>query len=695
MPTDHALKIGADHLRRDAFLYVRQSSLRQVFENTESTKRQYALRDRAVALGWPIDRIHVIDSDQGVSGAQAAGRDGFQHLVTEVAMGHAGIVLGLEVSRLARNNADWHRLLELAALSRTLISDEDGVYDPAHFNDRLLLGLKGTMSEAELHVLKSRLQGGILNKARRGELEIALPVGLVYGPDGRVCLDPDRQIQDTVRLLFDTFRETGSACAVMRRMRAQHIVFPRRITRGIGKGEVLWGELDHSRVLEVLHNPRYAGAFVYGRRRTSYNAQLKQVQLQLKREDWQVLIRDAHPGYISWDEFERNELTLRRNAVSFSTNLRGGAPREGIALLQGRVLCGRCGSRMRVRYDSREGPRRPYYCCNEDTVRRAASKNCQWVPGVEIDAAIGALLLQTVAPVAIDVALAVQKEIAQRVEQATSIRAAQLQRCRYEAELARRRYVKVDPENRLVADALEADWNERLRQLDVLQREHTRQQQADQTLSDEPARGRVVELAQDFPRVWNDPRTSPLQRKKMLALMIEDVTLISGGQIAVHIRWRGGKTQSIAVDKPRPIALVRKTLPQVVQLIDELLQTCTDREVAWRLNNLGHHNWRGDSFTTKKVRLVRITYGLKSRFQRLRERGMLTSGELARRFGVCPTTVNHLGRQGILKRHMYDSDHRYLYEPPGDVTLVKGAGSRYGGRAPQLIPVPSTAQGAL
>jgi len=695
MPTDHAMKIGADHLRRDAFLYVRQSSLRQVFENTESTKRQYALRDRAVALGWPIERIHVIDSDQGVSGAQAAGRDGFQLLVTEVAMGHAGIVLGLEVSRLARNNADWHRLLELAALSHTLICDEDGVYDPAHFNDRLLLGLKGTMSEAELHVLKSRLQGGILNKARRGELEIALPVGLVYGLDGRVCLDPDRQIQDTVRLLFDTFRETGSACAVMRRMRAQHILFPRRITRGIGKGEVLWGELDHSRVLEVLHNPRYSGAFVYGRRRTSYNADLKQVQLQLKREDWQVLIRDAHPGYISWDEFERNELTLQRNAVGFSTSLRGGAPREGVALLQGRVLCGRCGSRMRVRYDAREGEQRPYYCCNEGTVRRAESKMCQWVRGTDIDAAISALLLQTVAPAAIEVALAVQDEIAQRIEQAAALRQAQLQRCRYEAELARRRYVKVDPDNRLVADALEAEWNQRLRQLDALQREHERQQQSDQTLLDEPARKRVAELAQDFPRVWNDRRTNPIQRKKMLALMIEDVTLVSGAQVAVSIRWRGGKTQSITVDKPRPMALVRKTQPQVVQLIDELLQTCTDREVARRLNELGHRNWRGDSFTAKKVRLVRITYGLKSRFQRLRERGMLTSGELARRFGVCPTTVNHLGRQGILKRHMYDSDHRYLYEPPGDVALVKGAGSRYGGRAPQLIPVPSTAQGAL
>lgn len=695
MPTDLATKVGADHLRRDAFLYVRQSSLRQVLENTESTKRQYALRDRAVAMGWPIERIHTIDSDLGLSGAQAAGRDGFQHLVTEVAMGHAGIVLGLEVSRLARNNADWHRLLELAALSHTLICDEDGVYDPAHFNDRLLLGLKGTMSEAELHVLKSRLQGGILNKARRGELEIALPVGLVYGPDGRVCLDPDRQIQDIVRLLFDTFRETGSACAVLRRMRAQHILFPRRIARGIGKGDVLWGELDHSRVLEVLHNPRYAGAFVYGRRRTSYNADLKQVQLQLKRENWQVLIRDAHPGYISWDEFERNELTLQRNAVGFSTNLRGGAPREGIALLQGRVLCGRCGSRMRVRYDSRAEQQRPYYCCNEDTVRRAESRNCQWVQGTEIDAAISALLLQTVAPAAIEVALAVQQEIGHRIEQAAAMRATQLQRCRYEAELARRRYVKVDPDNRLVADALEAEWNERLRQLDALQREHERQQQADQALLDEPSRQRVVDLAQDFPRVWNDRRTSALQRKRMLSLMIEDVTLVSGAQIAVHVRWRGGKTQSITVAKPRPIALVRKTLPQVVQLIDELLETCTDREVAQRLNELGHRNWRGDVFTTRKVTLVRVTYGLRGRFQRLRDRGMLTSGELARRFGVCPTTVNHLGRQGILKRHTYDSDHRYLYEPPGDVTLLRGAGSRYGGRPPKLIPVPPTARGAL
>lgn len=272
MPTEHSQKITADHLRRDAFLYVRQSSLRQVFENTESTKRQYALRERAVALGWPIERLHVVDSDQGLSGASAQTRDGFQNLVSEVALGKAGIVLGLEVSRLARNNADWHRLLELAAMTRTLILDEDGVYDPSDFNDRLLLGLKGTMSEAELHVLKARLQGGIRNKARRGELEMPLPIGLVTHPDGSVVLDPDRQIQSSLRLLFETYRQTQSASMVVRRFRREGWVFPRRIQHGLGKGDVHWGEIDTSRVLQILHNPRYAGAFVYGRTRTGRKA---------------------------------------------------------------------------------------------------------------------------------------------------------------------------------------------------------------------------------------------------------------------------------------------------------------------------------------------------------------------------------------------------------------------------------------
>jgi DNA invertase Pin-like site-specific DNA recombinase len=331
MSIDVHQKVSADHLRRDAFLYVRQSSLRQVFENTESTKRQYSLRERAVALGWPIERIHTIDNDLGISGASAHNRDGFQHLVSEVALGNAGIVLGLEVSRLARNNADWHRLIELAALAHTLILEEDGIYDPAHFNDRLLLGLKGTMSEAELHVLRARLQGGIRNKARRGELQIPLPIGLVYDALGSVALDPDQQIQDTVRMLFDTFREVRSASAVVRRFAREGWKFPRRTRRGIGKGDLLWGTLDHSRAINILHNPRYAGAFVYGRHRMTYNAKVgsrKCHPMRLARKEWQVLIEDAHPGYITWAEFERNEATLQQNTPAWSSHGRGRMPRE-------------------------------------------------------------------------------------------------------------------------------------------------------------------------------------------------------------------------------------------------------------------------------------------------------------------------------------------------------------------------------
>ncbi|CAI10618.1 transposase (plasmid) [Aromatoleum aromaticum EbN1] len=694
MFTETHQKVTADHLSRDAFLYVRQSSLRQVFENTESTKRQYALRERASALGWPIERIHVIDSDLGRSGASAEGRDGFQQLVSEVAIGHAGIVLGLEVSRLARNNADWHRLIELAALSHTLILDEDGIYDPAHFNDRLLLGLKGTMSEAELHVLRARLQGGIRNKARRGELELALPIGLVYGADGSVVLDPDRQIQDTLRLLFVSFAECGSASAVVRRFQREGWAFPRRIRGGIGKGELLWATLDHSRAVQILHNPRYAGAFVYGRTRGGRNAQLKSVQHKVAREQWHVLIRDAHVGYIDWEEYERNQATLKQNVGGFGEASRGRVPREGTGLLQGRVVCGLCGARMRVRYQEVEGRLEPYYQCTDAVVRRAG-KLCQSVRGRPIDEAISALLLESVAPAAIEVALAVQEEIAGRLEQAETLRASQLERARYEAELARRRYLKVDPDNRLVADALEADWNARLRQLDALQREHERQRAADQGLLGEEARGRILALAKEFRHVWNDPRTEPIERKRMMALLIEDVTLVKADRVSIHVRFRGGKTRSLLIDKPKPIAQIRKTSPQVVQTVDELLETCTDRQVAARLNELGYRNWQGQSFTFKKVIVLRNAYHLKSRFERLRERGMRTGDELAKQLDVCPTTIHQWGRQGLLRRHLYGNNHRCLYEPVGEVLVTKGAGGRYGSRSPTLIAVSSTTQGAI
>ncbi|MEX2376375.1 MAG: recombinase family protein, partial [Dehalococcoidia bacterium] len=300
-------KVTTAHLSRDAYLYVRQSTIRQVFENTESTTRQYALSARAVALGWPIERVHVIDTDLGQSGA-TADREGFQRLVTEVGLGRAGIVLGLEVSRLARNSTDWHRLLELCALSDTLILDEDGVYDPAHFNDRLLLGLKGTMSEAELHVLRARLRGGILSKARRGELRGPLPVGFVYGPADSVILDPDAQVQETIRCFFETYRRTGSMLATVKEFRARDLAFPRRVRRGPHTGELVWGEVTHSRARQIIHNPRYAGAFFFGRTRTRTGPDgQKSVTLQ-PRDQW-ILLPGIHAGYISWDEYEDN---LRR-----------------------------------------------------------------------------------------------------------------------------------------------------------------------------------------------------------------------------------------------------------------------------------------------------------------------------------------------------------------------------------------------
>ena len=353
MSTETNQKVTASHLKRSAYLYVRQSTVRQVFENTESTQRQYALRQRAIALGWPSDRVIVIDSDLGQSGASAVDREGFQRLVAEVGMGRAGIVLGLEVSRLARNSTDWHRLLEICALTDTLILDEDGIYDPAHFNDRLLLGLKGTMSEAELHMLRARLRGGILNKARRGDLRCRLPVGLVYDTRGCVVFDPDKQVQETVRLLFQTFDRTGTLRATIKYFRKHGLLFPTQIVAGAQKGQLAWVPLSLGRASSAMHNPWYAGAYAYGRSRWRKQPDGRECYERLPQDQWQVLIRDAHPAYISWQEYERNAQRLRASAQALGFERNAGPPREGPALLQGRVVCGLCGSRMNVRYNIR------------------------------------------------------------------------------------------------------------------------------------------------------------------------------------------------------------------------------------------------------------------------------------------------------------------------------------------------------
>ncbi len=657
-------KVTSQHLARKAYLYVRQSTLHQVMENTESTQRQYALRERAVALGWPSEQVVVIDTDLGQSGASAADREGFQRLVTEVGMGRAGIVMGLEVSRLARNSSDWHRLLEICALADTLILDEDGIYDPAHFNDRLLLGLKGTMSEAELHLLRARLRGGILNKARRGELESPLPIGFIYDASGRVALDPDLQVQEAVRTLFQTFRRTGSATATVRFFRKAGLRFPRRPRCEPASPEIVWADVEHSCVLRVLHNPRYAGAFFFGRTRRDKILGPGEHYRKLPREEWTALLPGAHPGYISWQEFEDNQRRLTENSRAHGAERRRSPPREGPALLQGLVICGCCGERMTVRYSWRRGGLVPYYVCQRDGIQKAEPV-CQWISGGSIDRAVGKLLLEVVTPMAMEVALAVQEEIRARALESDSLRHKQAERARYEAELARRRFMRVDPDNRLVADVLEADWNQRLRAQREAEEDYQRQREADRAILDEEQRRRILALATDVPRLWNDSRVPDRERKRIVRLLLEDVTLVKGQELTAHVRFRAGATRTLVLPLPLPAWALRQTSPKVISEIDGLLDDHTDAEIAAILTERGFRSNAGKAINPMMVSRVRLHYRLKDRYQRLRARGLLTLAEIAGKLAVGTETIKVWRRMGLLRAYPYNDKGEYLYPLPG------------------------------
>ena len=660
-------KVTAGHLARSAYLYVRQSTVRQVFENTESTQRQYGLSQRAVALGWPSERVIVIDSDLGQSGASAVDRAGFQKLVAEVGMGRAGIVLGLEVSRLARNSTDWHRLLEICGLTDTLILDEDGVYDPADFNDRLLLGLKGTMSEAELHVLRARLRGGILNKARRGELRCRLAVGLVYDGAGRVVLDPDTQVQESVRLLFETFARTGTLYATVRYFRQQGLLFPTRVAAGAHKGELAWGALSLGRASSALHNPWYAGAYAYGRNRWRKQVDGRTRRERLAPEQWHVLIRDAHPGYISWQEYERIAAQLRVSAKAIGYERNGGPPREGPALLQGRAVCGLCGSRMHVQYNTRRNgaPITNYVCFGRGKL--FGDPSCQSMLGTEIDAAVGTLVVESITPMALDLALAIQQEIATRLDEADRLRHRQVERAEYEAGRARHRYLQVDPANRLVAGSLEADWNAKLRVLAEAEQEYERQRAADRLVVDQQERQRILDLATDFPAVWRDPATPARERKRMLGLVIEDVTLLKQRQITAAVRFRGGATTTLTLPRPLTAQQLRATHADVRREIDRLLDQYTDAQVAHLLNERGLSTGAGAAFDPMSVQWVRFSAKLKSFKERLLEAGMVTRRQLCAELGIARTTLTRWRQRGRIQARICNDRGEWLYWPPASI----------------------------
>ena len=491
MLTDTASpKVTAAHLARTALLCVRQSSLRQVLRNTESAIRQYDLRGRAIALGRAAGQITVIDIDQGQSGASAADREGFRQLVAEVSLGRAGIVLGLECSRLARNSAGWHQLPELCGMTGTLICDEDGLYDPRNFNDRLVLGMKGQIPEAELHFIRARLRGGIVSRARRGELITPLPAGLACDAAGHVIPDPGTAVRGAVAHLFATLAATGPATACVKAFNTAGLSFPWRHRAGPRKGETDWKPLAHHVVLRILHNPRHAGAFTFGRHRDITLPGGKLSRTALPREERTAFIPGAHPGYITLDQYDANRARLAANAAAHGRDRAAGPPREGPALLQGIIICRTCGLRMTVRYHQRHDQEVPAYACQRDGISHGR-RICQAIPGRGLDQRTGQLPTDTLTPLAAEAALTVQAEL------------------QHHADLARRRYLAVDPANRLVADTLEADWNTALRALNQAQDTCEQARKHDTGQLTDAQKTRIRQLAADLPAIWDDPATPP------------------------------------------------------------------------------------------------------------------------------------------------------------------------------------------
>ncbi len=544
-------KVAPWHRDRLAVVYVRQSTVQQVLDHQESTRLQYGLVDRARALGWAADRVLVIDEDLGCSGTRADERAGFQRLVSEVSLGHVGLILGLEMSRLARSNRDWYQLLELCALFRTLIADLDGVYDPAQYNDRLLLGLKGTLSEAELHVLKQRMHEGRRNKARRGELRFALPIGYVWGPEGTICFDPDEQVQAVVRLVFRKFAELGTLHGVLRYLADHQIQLGVRVREGPGKGDLVWRRPNRMTLQTLLKHPLYAGAYVYGRRqddpRRRRAGQRRSGRVVMAREDWLAFVPDHAPAYISWEQYERNQAQLAANRARTESR---GAVRTGRALLAGLVRCGRCGPRMIVRYESAQAG--PAYVCARHAGDYGAP-HCQQVPAPPLDAFVSRHVLTALEPAALELALTATERLERERAELLALWQQRRERAAYEAERARRQYDAVEPENRLVARTLERQWEEKLAAQEQLEEAYHRFQREQPRTLLEAERAAIRRLAADVPALWAAAATTAADRQELIRQIVDAVVVAADGRserVQVTIRWIGGGQTTGTVIRP-------------------------------------------------------------------------------------------------------------------------------------------------
>ncbi|HUD14051.1 MAG TPA: recombinase family protein [Terracidiphilus sp.] len=636
-------KITEQHRSRPAYIYVRQSTNAQVLHHQESTERQYALRTMALELGWSESAIRTLDRDLGMTGTEMTRREDFKTLVADVSMGQVGAVFALEVSRLARSNLDWHRLLELCALTATLVIDEDGCYDPSDFNDGLLLGLKGTMAQAELHFLHARLQGGKLNKAKKGELRFPLPVGYCYDEQGRIVPDVDAEVRGAVEMAFRLFRETGSAYAVVHRFTEKGLRFPKRAYGGAWDGKIIWGRLSHSRVLGVLKNPSYAGIYVFGRyqyrREITPDGEVRKRMQAVAMPDWRVSLHQHHEGYITLEEFVKNRARLEKNRTNGAETILSGPARAGLALLEGLLLCGHCGHGLTVRYRSKGGIC-PTYQCNLLRREGLATKSCMVFRCDLLDGVVAEEMLKALQPAELELALAALHELESRDQSILRQWQMRLERAEYEAALAERRYQEVDPANRLVAGTLERRWHDSLVHLEDLKKEAAEFQRQEAHVATPEQKAKVLALAKDLPRLWQASTTQSKDRKRMLRLLIKDITIerpVNQKQLLAHIRWQGGASSEISMQLPLNLADRVRYPSAVVDRIRKLACNLPDDKIADQLNREGQASAKGLPYTVKIVQWIRCRYRIPP--AELNRPEELTVRQVAERFGTSDQVV--------------------------------------------------------
>ncbi|MCI0390540.1 MAG: recombinase family protein [Acidobacteria bacterium] len=653
-------KVTTEHQAKLAYVYLRQSSPGQVLHNTESTVRQYALVDRAVTLGWPKDRVQVIDEDLGRSGASADWRSGFQQLVTEVSLGHVGLVLSLEASRLARNNGDWAQLLNLCSIFGTLIADSEVVYDPRIYHDRLLLGLAGIMSEAELHQIKMRMDAGKRSKAARGELCWVLPAGLERLRSGEVTLHPDEEIQARLRLIFEKFRELGSARAVMRYLHQEGLKVPRRVINGPGPHDIIWALPTSANVRDILQNLAYAGAYVYGRRKVDRtrprleSPQGRIVRLPIDR--WEVCIQDAFPAYITWEEFVSNQKRLAANQNNYRQNRRGAA-REGRALLQGIVLCGLCGSHMTLHYEGGRSDHLVNIC--EAEVRDYGSPRCQQARGLAVDAEIERLVLQAFEPDRVALALGALEQLERKATTLERQWEMRIERARYEAARAQRQYEMCEPENRLVARNLERLWETKLRAVEEVEQEFQAWRRQHGTVLTDEDRQQILALGEDLPKLWSAPTTTNADRKQIIRLIIKDVVVDQKrerGKLWFKINWQTGTTTEHWIKRRTTSYQEQADLEQLQARVRTLnAEGKTDNEIAATLAKEGYRTTKGGEITNLSVCHMRKLWRIRANQQyedgrnpQRWEDGTYSVQGAAAIIGVKASTVHRWLRGGLL-----------------------------------------------